>query len=149
MAWNLTPTRGMIVLEGVVRLRGGILLWSSLAMFLVAGLTPSGVGAQSEPPSQLGPTSSDEGPTRVAEAATARVYLDTDGEPPTPRLMPRYRAFQREFVSDFGASRITDRVDPLLGFKARMEERWGDTSLYQWIERGLAFYSWFQSSTRT
>ena len=131
-------------------MRGGILLGSLLATFLVAGLTPSGVGAQSAPPSQpLGPTSADEGPTRVAEAATARDYLDTEGEPVTPRLMPRYRAFQREFVSDFGESRITDRVDPLLGFKARLQERWGDTSLYQWIERGLAFYSWFQASTHT
>ena len=117
---------------------------------LVAAVTiPSALVAQSESPPALGPTPSSEGPTREAEAATARDYLDPEGDPVTPRLMPRYQAFQREFVSDFGAPRIADRLDPLLAFRARLEDRWGDTSLYQWLERGIAFYSWIQSSTRT
>jgi hypothetical protein len=127
------------------------LLWSLLATFVVVEfMSPATVGAQSPSDSlaqPMGPTSSEEGPTRAAQTATARVYLDDEGAPTAPRLMPRYRAFQREFVSDFGTPRITDRIDPLLGFKARLQERWGDTSLYQWLERGLAFYTWVQAST--
>jgi hypothetical protein len=124
--------------------------WNWVATIIAGVLVlPSTAAAQAEP---LGPTSSEEGPTRTAQAATAHAYLEGDeleGRQAAPRLMLRYRAFQREFVSDFGASRITDRVDPLLLLKASLEQRWGETPLYTWLERGLAFYTWVQSSTRT
>jgi hypothetical protein len=122
------------------------------AWIAIAGLAASTlalappVRAQSE---TLGPPPSAGGPTREAQTATARAYLDT--EPASPHFMPRYLAFQRDFAHDFGVlgPRVTDRVDALLGLKARLEQRWGDTALYEWLERGLAIYAQIQASTRT
>lgn len=98
---------------------------------------------------QEGPTPSSAGPTREAGANTAQGYLEQQREL-TPRLLLRYRAFQRDFVNDFGVLPPTmgDRVDGLIGLKARLDARWGDAAIYQWIERGFTLYAWIQASTR-
>jgi hypothetical protein len=117
---------------------------------LLFGLAFHGVvpELQAQADSTTGPTTSSTGPTREAGAATARTVLDA--ERATPRLMPGYLAFQRDFTRDFGgAPRVSDRLSEVLGLKARLEQRWGDTSVYEWIERGLAAYGWIRASTRT
>jgi hypothetical protein len=101
-----------------------------------------------ETPEDLGPTTADQGPTREARVSTARTTLDA--ETPTPRLMAGYLLFEKDFARDFGnAPRVSDRIGGVLGLQARLEQRWGDSNVYQWIERGLAAYSWFRASTRT
>lgn len=122
--------------------RGAVVFLVGAALLSV----PRPAGAQAEPD---GPTSSTEGPTRVAGAMTAQGYLDSQ-RGTTPRLMPGFLAFQEDFTRDFGAlgPSIGDRVDDLLGLKARLDLRWGDAALYQWIERGLALYARMQASTR-
>ena len=96
----------------------------------------------------VGPTPSRQGPTREARAATAHGYLEDT--PASPRLMPRYLAFQRDFAHDFGVggTALSSGVDPLLALQARLEQRWGGSTVYEWLERGLALYARFQASTR-
>lgn len=121
-----------------------LFLWSVvLSLALTADLQ-----AQSPPPA-LGPTTSEDGPTREARAATAHGTLDEPAA--SPRLMPRYAVFQQDFARDFGVlgPQISNRVDRALALQSRIEQRWGDTNLYQWFERGVAAYSWFAATTRT
>ena len=110
-------------------------------MTLVALVASTPARAQGEGPTRA------QGPTREARAATVRDHVAET--PEAPRLLSRYHAFQRDFDIDFGVvpSRLVDRLDPLLGLQARLEQRWGDTTLYHWLERGIAFYTWFQAST--
>lgn len=116
-----------------------------LSILVVLGAGPL---AAQESPETIGPTTADQGPTREAKASTARTTIET--EQATPRLMPGYLLFQENFVRDFGGGpSISDRLDGALGLKTRLEQRWGDTSVYQWIERGVAAYAWFRASTRT
>jgi len=88
------------------------------------------------------------GPTRLeARAATAGSLL----RPVTPiSILSRYHAFERDFDGDFGVEGLTrDRDgDMLQDLRARLDARWGDASLYQWIERGLALYARVQASTQ-
>lgn len=121
-----------------------LFLWSGLLSLALA----ANLQAQTPSP-QLGPTTSEEGPTREARAATVHGSLDEPAA--TPRLMPRYAAFQQDFARDFGVlgPQISNRVDRALALKSRLEQRWGDTNLYQWIERGVAAYSWFAATTST
>lgn len=117
---------------------------------LLFGLAFHGVVAElhAQADSTAGPTTSSTGPTREAGAATVRTVLDAENA--TPRLAPGYLAFQRDFTHDFGGRlSVSDRVSGVLGLRARLEQRWGDTSVYEWIERGLAAYGWFRASTRT
>jgi hypothetical protein len=122
--------------------------YALIPILLSLGFVPA-LEAQSQP-DPLGPTTSGEGPTRDAQVSTARSAV-LEAQNATPKLMPRYLAFQEDFARDFGVlgPRISDRIDGALAFKARFEERWGDTDLYQWLERGIAAYSWLQATTRT
>ena len=119
-----------------------------ITILLSLGLAAA-LQAQAEP-DPLGPTTSNEGPTRDAQVSTARTAA-LEARNATPKFMPRYVAFEEDFERDFGVlgPRISDRIDGALAFKARIEERWGDTGLYQWLERGIAAYSWLQATTRT
>ena len=125
--------------------RGALALITILSSLGLA----AGLYAQSQP-DPLGPTTSSEGPTRDAQVSTART-ADLEAQKATPRLMPGYVAFQQDFARDFGVlgPRVSDRIDGAFAFKARIEERWGDTGLYQWLERGIAAYSWLQATTQT
>ncbi len=117
-----------------------LLFLSSLA----AGTSP--LLAQSTE-SSLGPAPLGQGPTREAQAATV---LDADQRPGKSRPILRYQAFQRDFQRDFGlATPLASGAGGLLGLRARLEERWGNTTVYQWLERGLAAYTWFRASTST
>jgi hypothetical protein len=115
---------------------------------LFLGLT-TGLAAQT-PTEPIGPATSNAGPTRDAERSTAIEAIE-ESQNATPRLMLRYEAFQADLARDFGVlgPRVSDRIDAALAFKARIEEKWGDHSVYQWLERGLAAYSWFRANTQT
>jgi hypothetical protein len=111
---------------------------------LIVGLLAAGPAAAQESET-LGPTTKSQGPTREAQAATV---LDTSLMPAHPHPQLRYQAFQRGFERDFGLpASLAGTTGGLLGLRARLEHRWGDTSVYHWIERGLAAYSWFRAST--
>ena len=88
------------------------------------------------------------GPTREeARAATAGSLLRPSIQVSIPT---RYDQFQREFDGDFGVRGLTnDRDGDVIGdLRARLDARWGDATLYQWIERGLAIYARVQASTQ-
>jgi hypothetical protein len=87
------------------------------------------------------------GPTRhEARAATARSLLG----PSAPlSILSRYHEFERDFGGDFGVQGlIEDRDgDVLEDLRARLDTKWGNATLYQWIERGVALYARVRAST--
>ena len=88
------------------------------------------------------------GPTRLeARAATAGNLLR-----PTIHvsILTRYNKFERDFGDDFGVRGLArdQHGDVLDELRTRLDARWGDASLYQWIERGLAIYARVQASTQ-
>ena len=126
-----------------------VCLWAVVVgAWVSVAAPPSAFGQASGGAEAVGPTPSRQGPTREARTATAHGYLGE--QPASPRLMPRYLAFQREFARDFGVggTALSTGVDPLLALRARLEARWGDHTVYEWLERGLALYARFQASTR-
>lgn len=88
------------------------------------------------------------GPTRAeARAATAGDLMRPSLQ---VSILSRYHQFQRDFDGDFGVEGLTrDQDDHVLDdLRARLEARWGDATMYQWIERGLAIYARVQASTQ-
>jgi hypothetical protein len=91
------------------------------------------------------------GPTLEARAVTARSLLDdTDPEPPSVFL--RYGAFQRDFASSFGypvlGLAMTDSGNFWNGLERWLDARWGDSTVTDWVERGLLLYARVQASTQ-
>jgi len=105
--------------------------------------------------SQEGPTSlldwrpeAEPGPTRAeARAATAGSLLRPSIQ---ISILSRYHEFQQDFDGDFGVEGLTNDLegDVLEDLRSRLDARWGHASVYQWIERGLAFYARVQASTQ-
>lgn len=92
--------------------------------------------------------SSGPGPTRMeARAATASNLLLPSVQIP---ILPRYNQFERDFGVDFGVRGLLDDRDGdvIEDLRARLDARWGDATVYQWIERGLALYARVQASTQ-
>lgn len=88
------------------------------------------------------------GPTREeARAATAGSLLLPSIQ---VSILSRYHEFQRDFDGDFGVEGLTNdqEGDALADLRSRLDARWGNASVYQWIERGLAFYARVQASTQ-
>ena len=118
---------------------GGALLFSAAA----PGTAQEGAKSLLEWTPETGP-----GPTlQEARASTAgRLLL-----PPLPiSILGRYQEFERDFGGDFGVEGLTrDQNDDVLEeLRSRLDARWGDATVYQWIERGLALYAQFQASTQ-
>lgn len=88
------------------------------------------------------------GPTRQEAAASTAGSLLHPSIPVS--ILSRYHEFELEFDDDFGVQGLTrDRDDDVLDdIRARLDARWGNASMYQWIERGLALYARFQASTQ-
>ena len=87
------------------------------------------------------------GPTRLeARAATVASLLHPVGP---ISILSRYHEFERDFGGDFGVEGLAqDRDgDVLTELQERLDARWGDATLYQWIERGVALYARIQAST--
>ena len=88
------------------------------------------------------------GPTRMdARAATVSNLLLPSVQIP---ILPRYNQFERDFGVDFGVRGLLDDRDGdvLEDLRARLDARWGDATVYQWLERGLALYARVQASTQ-
>lgn len=88
------------------------------------------------------------GPTRMeARAATASNLLLPSVQIP---ILTRYSEFEHDFGVDFGVRGLVDdrEGDVLEDLRARLDARWGDATMYQWIERGLALYARVQASTQ-
>jgi len=88
------------------------------------------------------------GPTRMeARAATASNLLLPSVQIP---IRSRYDQFEHDFGVDFGVRGLLDdrQGDVLEDLRARLDARWGDATVYQWIERGLALYARVQASTQ-
>jgi hypothetical protein len=88
------------------------------------------------------------GPTLLeARASTAGGLLLS----PFPiSILSRYQEFERDFDGDFGVQGLTrdQNGDVLDELRSRLDARWGNATVYQWIERGLALYARFQASTQ-
>jgi len=89
------------------------------------------------------------GPTVEARAVTARSLLDAT-EPPSVLL--RYGAYQRDFAKSFGypvlTLAVTDSESFWNGLERWLDARWGDSTVTDWVERGLFLYARFQASTQ-
>ncbi len=91
------------------------------------------------------------GPTVEARAVTARsLLLDPAFDPPSVQL--RYGAYERDFARAFGfpvlAAAYADSEGFWSGFERWLGTRWGDTTVFGWVERGLVLYARIQASTR-
>ncbi|MGH7556514.1 MAG: hypothetical protein ACREMD_01775 [Gemmatimonadota bacterium] len=91
------------------------------------------------------------GPTLEARAVTARSHLLGFGfESPSVQL--RYDAYERDFARAFGfplvGATYADSGSFWNGLEQWLNTRWGDTTVFGWVERGLLFYSRFQASTQ-
>ena len=119
-------------------LGGGLLLATA-----ASGLGQEGATSLLRWKPQAGP-----GPTRQEAAASTAGSLLHPSIPTS--ILPRYYEFEREFDGDFGVHGLTrDRDGDVLDeLRDRLDARWGDASMYQWIERGLALYARFQASTQ-
>lgn len=104
-----------------------------LALGMVLGL-PGAVRAQA-PADQLQP-----GPTREALMATAVRMSSTEAR--VPQILPRYHDFERDFRTDFGPGQLSQDPDDFMnGIHQRLTTRFGDTPVYQWVQRGLVLYA--------
>ena len=88
------------------------------------------------------------GPTRLeARAATVANLLRPSA---SFSILSRYSEFEQDFGGDFGVEGLArDRDgDVLTELQEKLDARWGDATLYQWIQRGVALYARIQASTQ-
>ena len=115
---------------------------------LLLGVAAAGRGQESGTSLLDWRPSTGPGPTRLeARAATASNLLLPSVQIP---ILSRYNQFERDFGVDFGVRGLVDdrEGDVLEDLRARLDARWGDATMYQWIERGLALYARVQASTQ-
>lgn len=91
------------------------------------------------------------GPTLEARAVTARslLYHSTlDG----PSVGLRYGAYERDFARAFGfpltAAAYADSESFWTGLERWVNTRWGDSTVFGWVERGLLLYARVQANTQ-
>lgn len=104
---------------------------------LVFGLVTGAAGVRTA-------SAQNSGPTKDASIATARTL--TVQPALTDRMVQlRSESFVRRFAADFGVTSGGVEFSGDAGFLYRvhrtLEARWGDTNVYEWIERGLVFYA--------
>jgi hypothetical protein len=91
------------------------------------------------------------GPTLEARAVTARSML-RDPAPAPPSVFLRYAAYQRDFAKSFGypvlGLAVTDSENFWRDLERWLDTRWGDSSVTDWVERGLLLYARVQASTQ-
>ncbi|MGH7543590.1 MAG: hypothetical protein ACREK7_06575 [Gemmatimonadota bacterium] len=114
---------------------------------LIAAMWSDGRAQQNAP----GRTPSLAGPTLEARAVTALSLLDDPGPGP-PSVFLRYDAYEREFARSFGypvlGLAVTDSEDFWRGLERWLDTRWGDSTVTDWVERGLLLYARVQASTQ-
>jgi hypothetical protein len=91
------------------------------------------------------------GPTHEARAVTAMSLLDDPGSG-GPSVILRYGAFQRDFARSFGypvlGLAVTDSQNFWSGLERWLDARWGDSTVTDWVERGLFLYARVQATTQ-
>lgn len=91
------------------------------------------------------------GPTLESRAVTARSLLRDSGRD-SPSVYLRYGAYERDFARAFGFPVIgpayADEESFWSALERRLDHRWGDSTVFSWVERGLLLYARFQASTR-
>lgn len=92
------------------------------------------------------------GPTLEARAVTAQSLL-RDSAYDSPSVQLRYGAYERDFARAFGFPLMAGGYAAgSEGFWSGLENwlngRWGDSTVFGWVERGLLFYARFQANTR-
>lgn len=91
------------------------------------------------------------GPTLEARAVTARSLL-RDSAYNSPSVQIRYGAYERDFARAFGFPLMTatyaDSQSFLEGLENWLNGRWGDSTVFGWVERGLLLYARIQANTR-
>ncbi len=91
------------------------------------------------------------GPTRESQAVTARSHLlgFDFGAPP---VHLRYSAYEQDFARAFGfplaGVAYADSENFWSGLEQWLNTRYGDTTVFGWVERGLLLYSRIQASTQ-
>lgn len=119
----------------------------ALCAILIAAMWSHGQAQQVAPER----TPSLVGPTREARAVTALSLLDDPGPVP-PSVFLRYGAYQRDFAQSFGypvlGLAVTDSENFWSGLERWLDARWGDSTVTDWVERGLLLYARVQASTQ-
>ena len=129
-------------------MRAPVLRTACLAGTLVFALAAPGQGQDSDTSLLDWRPQATPGPTRQgARAATAGSLLRPSVQ---VSILSRYDEFETDFDGDFGVEGLTrdHNGDVLDELRARLDARWGDATVYQWIERGLALYARVQASTQ-
>ncbi|HUP19134.1 MAG TPA: hypothetical protein VM778_04175 [Gemmatimonadota bacterium] len=85
------------------------------------------------------------GPTRDALMATALRLSSRDAA--APEILHRYQIYAQEFDAHFLPDGSTESEDFMASVDRRLATRYGDTSLYQWLQRGLVLYARFKAFT--
>lgn len=91
------------------------------------------------------------GPTLEADAATVQPLGVHERGFDSPWIRDRYAAFAREFAADFGVAGLEAEAatsDMFLdALRRRLSTRFGDTTVYGWVERGLFLYARMKAYT--
>lgn len=120
-----------------------------LCVALFAAMGTDGRAQQAAPEARMPSLSA--GPTMEARAVTARLLVD-DTPPGSPSVFLRYGAFHRDFARSFGYPvlelAVTDSENFWSGLERWLDARWGDSTLTDWVERGLLLYARVQASTQ-
>jgi len=86
------------------------------------------------------------GPTRDALMATALRLSARDAA--APEILHRYRAYAEEFDSHFlPRDAGLEGGDFMSLVEQRLATRYGDTSLYEWLQRGIVLYARLKAYT--
>ena len=116
---------------------------------LIGGTWTAGRAQQVAPEARI--PSLRAGPTLEARAVTARSLLH-DAGPAPPSVFLRYGAFQRDFARSFGypvlGLAVSDSGNFWSGLERWLDARWGDSTVTDWVERGLLLYARVQASTQ-
>lgn len=91
------------------------------------------------------------GPTLEARAVTARSHL-RGPVLEVPSVWLRSSAYERDFARAFGfpvgAVSLADSQTFWADLERWLDSRWGESTVFDWVERGLVLYARFQASTR-
>lgn len=105
----------------------------------------------SEQDSEMDPAAS--GPPLRASVSSARSFADAAEGVPGPGVRFQHDSFARELARDFGFRYASfhageeDEVNLLEQLHRRLETKWGDTTVYGWVERCIALYAQFEAMT--
>lgn len=117
-----------------------------MAIFVV-GLSEDGLAQETSP----AVPSLRVGPTVEARAETARSLLRASAFQ-SPSFQLRHNAYETDFARAFGAPLpgvpYIGGESFWIGLEQWLNTRWGDTTVFGWVERGLLLYSRIQASTQ-